>query len=946
MNRNTFLKILCTCSFAGTKLACLPVRDNKPQVSDRDFYNLFKNPPAQARPFFRWWWNGNSVTKEGIIREINLMHEAGIGGIEINPIAFPKDVDATNHHSLEWLSAEWTDMLKFAVEFASKKGMIVDLIIGSGWPFGGKFLESGEKSQIIRLNEVELKGPLRYRTTSEALHLPEKLRETDAPQKIIFLRLLPNSTDEYHAGTDLLDRIQSDGTIEFDVPAGEYLLVAGVWQEGHVQVQHGAKGSDGPVLNHYNKAAVRKYFDNMADAIEPVMGKLGNSFRSFFIDSLELHGANWCADFAEEFSNRRGYDIDPYMPVIFDQVNAKGAPVSNKVDIQDKSRNSDTLQRVRYDYYLTQVELFHERFGMVFHNFCQGKNLQSRIQAYGRGWHILDASTIPDIPEGETWIFRTNRTSPDCALSGRNNINLHPPIANKYVTSAAQLSNKKIVSCETATNGNAIFRVTPEHLKRIDDLNFLQNLNHTIWSGFNYSPPEAGFPGWLQYGPFFNEQNPWWKYMKHFSDYNARLSSVFQNSQPQNDILILPPIVDSWIESGLLRHPFPDGMKTPEYVHQLWITLQQNGYGANYTSENMIQKAEYKDGRMHIAGRSYRSLILCSIRTVSPRAAKKIRQLADLGMRILIIGTPPVRSPGLLNAEQNDLEVKDCFDITPTSRFIHVDEPPAHGLAEWTRGIMGRMSLAPYIKFSNFDNDRRFVHYKNGDRDIYFFANTNLSRPVRFDAEFPETGKTPYEWDPETGNRKIYPWNHSRNRLSLHLLPVESKLLVFENVQNVKTPKTTYQFDKIQEKTINPTWHLRFIPFRGQPFKKSLNELTDFAQSPELETFSGRVIYEAKFSIDEIGYEFLDIGFVNGVTEASLNNQNLGVAWWGRHRFALNSSLQIGENRLEIKLATTMFNYARTLRSFYIWHQTGWRRQWMDGKKPDSSGIVGPVRLV
>ncbi len=58
-----------------------------------ELYELFKNPPSIYRPFVRWWWNGDKVEKAELIRELHVMKDAGIGGVEINPIKFPNKAD-------------------------------------------------------------------------------------------------------------------------------------------------------------------------------------------------------------------------------------------------------------------------------------------------------------------------------------------------------------------------------------------------------------------------------------------------------------------------------------------------------------------------------------------------------------------------------------------------------------------------------------------------------------------------------------------------------------------------------------------------------------------------------------------------------------------------------------------------------------------------------------
>ncbi|MDR1779954.1 MAG: glycoside hydrolase family 2, partial [Tannerella sp.] len=83
-----------------------PPLTNRPQVEqqpdDDSLYELFRNPPATAKPFVRWWWNGDKLSAKEIVRELDVMKAAGIGGVEINPIAFPGG-DDLGIPSLPWL---------------------------------------------------------------------------------------------------------------------------------------------------------------------------------------------------------------------------------------------------------------------------------------------------------------------------------------------------------------------------------------------------------------------------------------------------------------------------------------------------------------------------------------------------------------------------------------------------------------------------------------------------------------------------------------------------------------------------------------------------------------------------------------------------------------------------------------------------------------------------
>jgi hypothetical protein len=141
MTKTVFnLAFLLVCVFL---LSC---EDNK---TDNTLFEKFQNPAADARPMVRWWWNGNAVEADEIKRELAVMKEAGIGGVEINSIAMPPEAQKTDAEQLQWAGKEWIGMVKVASEEAKQLGMITDLIVGSGWPFGGRFLKDDETMQRL-----------------------------------------------------------------------------------------------------------------------------------------------------------------------------------------------------------------------------------------------------------------------------------------------------------------------------------------------------------------------------------------------------------------------------------------------------------------------------------------------------------------------------------------------------------------------------------------------------------------------------------------------------------------------------------------------------------------------------------------------------------------------------------------------------------------------------
>ncbi|MCK5699651.1 MAG: hypothetical protein KAI29_00795, partial [Cyclobacteriaceae bacterium] len=328
-------------------------------------------------------------SQKEIVRQLELMNSAGIGGIEINPIEMPEQADNLVGNPMDWLSDEWIEMLEFTIKEAKKLGMVTDLIVGTGWPFGGEFLQPEETIQGVNVEVVQLTGPKRA-----TIPLPKP--KGDHQFEILKITLFPSKIKSMEEGKDYpLDLDKNSITI--DIPRGEYELHILTWQNNFRTVMGGAPGGAGPVLDHFNKTAVEKYLNHISDQFKQKTEKNRiEGVRAFFCDSIELNGANWTNGFEQEFKERRGYDILPYLPLILHK-NINIDPIFE-----------DELKRARYDYSHTLAEIFTESFILPFHNWCHEQGTLSRYQAYGFPslyTDLIDGNMIPDIPEGDQWLF-------------------------------------------------------------------------------------------------------------------------------------------------------------------------------------------------------------------------------------------------------------------------------------------------------------------------------------------------------------------------------------------------------------------------------------------------------------------------------------------------------------------------------------------------------------
>jgi hypothetical protein len=904
------------------------------EASTEDLFELFKNPSPESRPFMRWWWNGDCIEVDELQRELDVMQAAGIGGVEINPIARPDGGDDFDFNCYEWLSPEWNERVKATVQMARERGMIVDMIMGSGWPFGGRFLNDDRILQGVGIKKIKLSGPKTYTINIKDIwQLPGKIPNIyfneDAPEaELFFLQMVQHGARGISQVTNLLDKADEQGKIEITVPEGNHDLYIGSHQKGYRVVSHGAPGSDGPVLDHYDAEAVRFYMDRLADALEAVLGgKLGDHIRALFCDSIELSGANFTDDLIEQFRKRRGYDLTPFIPFVFYY------PYSGYNDTLNYAQAFvEDIKRIRYDYNKTLVELFLDRFTQTFHDWAHEHHMLSRYQSYGNPWlmGILDGYAMVDIPESNNWIHSLN--NPEHHGFGPR---------NKYTSSGAHLSGASIASSETMTTTKGVFRITLGRMKKDDDFNFITGINHSVLHGYNYSPPEAGFPGWVRYGAYYSDQNTWWPYFRYWSDYNARLSAVFQNSKPVTDIAIFTPEADIWQEWGLYRRPF---YGHPSYQYKLWEGFSRVGVTADYINENVIQKAWADKGLMKSGAATYKMIIVSETTSIEPRTAAAFKNLAERGVRIMFIDHLPHKSPSYYEKEKNDLLVSEYMkDVSACDNVQIIGAPnKVESITTWAELLIRESELKVNMSVTPSNDKVYFLKHKSGNKDILFISNQDDRKTAAFTLSFAEKGKTAWLWEPHTGERHIYPAGEN-GELKMQLQPLESSLIVLDDKMKGESIELIYP-DTGKARQLGGHWQMYFSPVHGEPFKIDTDILFDFGSSGvrRISAFAGQVTYQTSFDLQNEDWTFLDLGLQEQITEVMMNGQPLGLQWWGRHLYHIGKGiLQKGENILKITYTTTLGNYANSL------SENRAAKQWIDLGRPDPMGLKeGDVRLL
>ena len=962
--------LILACSLAASVHPAIAQPSERPQDSARDLYQQFLEPAPEMRPYTRWWWNDSRVNSTETVRELEMMERAGIMGVEINTIAaqdYLTDALVGDYPEHEWLGEAWTQVVQETVQRAHQLGMEADLIVGSGWPFGGEFLEPHEQSQRMRVDALRLEGPMRY--TADVSDLWKKSLRKSGPRylrflrqpsslRLAFLRLVPAAQpeDRPDTGVELLPlQDPASGRIRVEVPKGDYVLYVGFHEVGFTSVKHGVKGSSGPVVDHYNKLAVRHYLDHMSDSFRDRSGHaLGDLFRATFVDSLELDHANWTADFPEEFQSRRGYPVWPLLPFVLDF----GSEFDQPALFQE------LVERARHDYVQTVLELFQERFMETYVEWAEDNGLKARIQAYGREPHPLHASMLPHLPEGESWLWY----NPD----DERGIRVQSTAANKLVSSAAQLTGKRLVSFEAMTNPTAIFRESLDDFKLCMDLSILDGLNHPILHGFNYSPAEVPFPGWIRFGSYLHDWNPSFRHFREFSDYVGRVGTLLRSSDYQAQIAVLNPLAEEWSRHGMLYQPFPAHVG-PWYQYRLIPALQKVGLGAQFVSEQILQQATAEDGLLRYGRQSWKLLVLQDVGVMGADTAEALARFHAAGGYVAFIGQRPYRSAGLANASADDQRVRVAIQSIQGDRALDIPAPVGprrdpeqryrevdlhegdETLLVLASSILEQVpELAPGVRILNPDRQVSQLHHRTTDgRDLFFFVNLDGSTGRRVQLQFAGDSGFPVVWDPVTGQRAALAADPS-GRVDLDLGARDSVFIVLDKDAapvGYRSPRAARMDDSstTSDPDLAGEWqlHLKWADSDNLS-QRSLRSLRDLRDLTGLGSFGGLVVYRNGLRLDgralpeKGGRLLLDLGEVNGTTALSLNGHQLGVRWFGRHVYDITSAAQPGANLLEVEVTTVLANMIDAAAD----GRDPLRRRWAKRDHHPPMGLTDPIQLI
>jgi hypothetical protein len=126
------------------------------------------------QPWARWWWMGSAVDKPNLKKSLVDFHKAGIGGVEITPIY---GVKGEENNFIDYLSPKWMEMLDYTIHVSDSLHMQVDMVLGTGWPYGGSHVTLPHAATKLIVEKYQLK---KNETIDKTIKLEDTKEKTPA----------------------------------------------------------------------------------------------------------------------------------------------------------------------------------------------------------------------------------------------------------------------------------------------------------------------------------------------------------------------------------------------------------------------------------------------------------------------------------------------------------------------------------------------------------------------------------------------------------------------------------------------------------------------------------------------------------------------------------------------------------------------------------------------
>lgn len=901
--------------------------------------NDFKTPPHAARLQAYWFWVDSNFSTNGITKDLEAMKSAGFGAALILNVGVgpqnPPWPDQSYH------SQKYFDAIKYAAAEADRLGMTIGLANAPGYDgTGGPWVPEDQSMRRLVWTEQSVEGPQIVDTTLPRPSLPKtgsffgKVNEISQIYDDIAVLAVPAGKNiSLQQVVDLTPRVQSNGHLTWDVPAGKWTIYRIGYtptKVGPHPVPNGVTGS--LEVDKMDREANLQHWHKVIDPLKENLGPLyGKSFNRLHIDSYECGTQNWSKHFRDEFIRRKGYDPVPWL-VTF------GAPVQGYKPGQfngplrsgnDLRLVNDANQTARFEWDFIDVinRLFTENW-VLAKSLMAPDHIRFSFEPYSGPFSTIEGAAIADIPMATFW----TTTKCDHAIkivNGDGSVGDGDGTMENQTVASGRAAGRTIINSESYTSMPEVSRWTekPALLRYIADGAFASGVNQMTLHQWTLQPFDDRYqPGltFSYWGVHWGRFQTWFEPGKAYFNYLIRCQAMLQQGEQVVDSLA----IDAPLNSG--HHC--DLISSYDFVND---------------------DTRVVDGQVQVAsGRKYFFLAYPTNGVVLPEVAAKLQRLLDEGATV--VTSRFKKSPSL-----KDFPVCDQT-IAKISAGIWDSEKYQGHLFASTDAAVKALGLVPDCEIHSAAGAEsvKVLHRHSSEADIYFVAN-RLDQPQNFTVDFRVQGKQPELWQAEDlsiGDASCWNEHDGRTSVLLSLGCHQSVFVVFRKpvapadhatavTVHEGTAKWSVRRDgqgqpvfsstanasarvvyaSGQEKTltteavspvpIDGAWDVSFAHKMGDQFRMQFPALIDFSQhsDPRVKYFAGTATYRKTIRLDAEVLKahrrvILDLGTMNDIATVCINGSAAKVVWYAPYELDVTDLLRVGDNQLEIAVTDNWAN--------------------------------------
>lgn len=719
---------------------------------------------------------------------------------------------------------------------------------------------------------------------------------------------------------DLTGKMEPDGTLNWDAPAGRWGVVRmGYSLTGHQNGPASAEAT-GLEVDKLDPKRVAAYMDTYLGMFESATGKdlIGKrGLQNILNDSYEAGYQNWTDDILEQFKTRRGYDATPYLPTLV------GVLVVSP----------EASDRFLWDFRRTLDEGIAQHYAVIAWKARErGMGTYAEAQEDRRGWFgdDMEMRQYADVPMGASGNLRN-------FPPGKQGVETYR-VDNLGAASVAHVYGRKYVASESFTG--APVGSMPEDLKRMADMQALAGVNRFVIHTSAHQPLDSG-PGISLggIGHFFTRNETWAEQAKPWMEYLGRVSYLLQQGRFAGDVAYFY------------------GQEAP--ITGIWGRARQTdipvGYGYDFVNGDVIlNQLAVDNGKLVTkSGMSYSVLYLGDrARQMTLPVLRRLQEFVKGGAAVA--GPKPTNSPSLADSDSEFQRIATEM-WGSGSPGVHVYGKGRIFVGGTAVQALEQIGIAKDYAPTTEGGDIPIgaIHRKLAEGDIYYVVNQRNSR-LDMDVSFRAIGKAVELWDPVSGQVRQagYRTQNGRTIVPLNLDSMGSVFVVM--LQDGPAARNVPEKTETAVGRVEGDWVVSFQPERGAPPSITLPFLSSLAEHKEtgVKYFSGTASYAKTIDAPAEWFQpngeiWLDLGEVHDIAKVLVNGQDLGITWRAPFRVNTSGALKPGENKVTVEVTNSWFNRLVGDQQDGIKQVTFSSSPGVSATTPLlPSGLIGPVNVV